>query len=78
MADENPLAAPPKFSPAKVAKGCGCLTASVVLVGAVAIAGDGKPESWGSAIAGLIILILVVGTSGTNGFWNPKDPNQKD
>ncbi len=66
-------AEPRRFQPAKVLKGCGCLTASIVLVVGVAIAGDGRPEAWGSAIAGLVILIMVVGTSGTNGFWNPKE-----
>lgn len=72
-APTEPTDARRRIHPAKVLKGCGCLTASIALVATVAIAGDGKPEAWGSAIAGLIILIMVVGTSGTNGFWNPKD-----
>jgi hypothetical protein len=73
MAEPEATEEKPRIHPAKVIKGCGCLTASIVLVLTVAIAGDWKPEAWCSAIAGLVILIMVVGTSGTNGFWNPKE-----
>ena len=57
---------------AKFAKGCGCLTASVVLAVGVAFMGKGEMESWGSGIIGVLFLILVVGSSGLTGFWNKK------
>jgi hypothetical protein len=54
----------------KVAKGCGCLIASTVLVVGVALVGKGDMASWGSGIIGVLFLILVVGSSGLTGFWN--------
>ena len=56
----------------KVAKGCGCLIASVILAVGVAIVGKGDKASWGSGIIGVLFLILVVGSSGLTGFWNKK------
>jgi hypothetical protein len=56
----------------KVAKGCGCLIASVVLAVGVAVVGKGDKASWGSGIIGVLFLILVVGSSGLTGFWNKK------
>jgi hypothetical protein len=55
-----------------VLKGCGCLIASFVLAGGVALAGNNDPASWGSALIGVLFLILVVGSSGLTGFWNKK------
>ena len=54
----------------KFAKGCGCLTASVVQAVGVAVMGKGDLASWGSGIIGVLFLILVVGSSGLTGFWN--------
>jgi len=53
-----------------VLKGCGCLIASTVLAGGVALMGNNDPASWGSALIGVLFLILVVGSSGLTGFWN--------
>ncbi|MGD8858744.1 MAG: hypothetical protein PVI30_01960 [Myxococcales bacterium] len=58
----------PGYGPAFM-KGCGCITASVILAVAVALVGKGEFASWGSGIIGVLFLILVVGTSGTNGWW---------
>jgi len=55
-----------------VLKGCGCLLASSVLAGGVALVGNNDPASWGSALIGVLFLILVVGSSGLTGFWNKK------
>jgi hypothetical protein len=55
-----------------VLKGCGCLMASSVLAGGVALVGNNDPASWGSALIGVLFLILVVGSSGLTGFWNKK------
>jgi hypothetical protein len=55
-----------------VLKGCGCLFASTVLAGGVALVGNNDPASWGSALIGVLFLILVVGSSGLTGFWNKK------
>jgi hypothetical protein len=52
-----------------LAKGCGCTTACVLLGVGIAVAGNGDVESWGSGVIGVLILIWVVGTSGTNGFF---------
>jgi hypothetical protein len=67
------LASPPEreIGP-MLLKGCGCLVASTVLAVGVAIAGRGNIESIGSALIGVLFLILVVGSSGLTGFWNKK------
>jgi hypothetical protein len=52
----------------KVAKGCGCTTASVLLAIGVGLAGGGVPESWGSALVGVLFLLLIVGSSGLTGW----------
>lgn len=41
----------------------------VPLVLGVAWAGDGRPESWVSGLIGLLALIGVIMTSGSNGFY---------
>ena len=55
-----------------VLKGCGCLLASSILAVGVAVVGRNDPASWGSALIGVLFLILVVGSSGLTGFWNKK------
>jgi hypothetical protein len=55
-----------------VLKGCGCLVASSVLAIGVALVGHNDPASWGSALIGVLFLILVVGSSGLTGFWHKK------
>ena len=45
---------------------------SIVLGVGVAVVGDNKPESIGSALIGILFVVMVVGSSGVNGFWNPK------
>ena len=45
---------------------------SLVLGVGVAVVGDNKPESIGSALIGILFVVMVVGSSGVNGFWNPK------
>jgi hypothetical protein len=52
-----------------VAKGCGCLTVSVVLATSVAIAAGGDAGAWAAGISGVLFLVMVVATSGSNGFW---------
>jgi len=54
----------------RIAKGCGCLVACVVLAAGVAFVGKGDVASWGSALVGVLFLVLVVGSSGLTGFWN--------
>lgn len=54
------------------AKGCGWLLLSVVLAVGVAVAGHGDVESWGSALAGVVILLLVLGSSGLTGVRKSK------
>jgi hypothetical protein len=46
---------------------------SIVLGVGVAVVGDNKPESIGSALIGILFVVMVVGSSGVNGFWNPKN-----
>ena len=57
----------------KIAKWIGYSLLSVVLAVGVAVVGDNKPESIGSALIGVLFVVMVVGSSGVNGFWNPKD-----
>jgi hypothetical protein len=57
---------------ARIAKGCGCLVACAVLGAGVAFVGRGDLASWGSALVGVLFLILVVGSSGLTGFWHDK------
>ena len=55
----------------KFAKGCGWTLLSIALVaGVVVFGGHGDATSWGSAIAGAIILIGVLGSSGLTGWWH--------
>ena len=46
---------------------------SITLAVGVALVGDFKIESIGSALIGGVFVVMVVGSSGVNGFWNPKD-----
>ena len=53
-----------------IAKGCGWTLLAIVLGIGVAMFGHGEIESWGSALVGVIFLILIMGTSGLTGWWN--------
>ena len=53
-------------------KGCGWTLLSIVLGVGVAVAGKGDFESVGSALAGIVILLLVLTSSGLTDFWNDK------
>ena len=57
----------PSYAP-KFLKGCGCAVACIILAVGVALAGNGDFESGGSGIAGVVILVFVVYTSGLTGF----------
>ncbi len=52
------------------AKGCGCLLITSVLGVGVALVGHGEVESWGSALVGVLFLVLIMGSSGLTGWWN--------
>ena len=52
------------------AKGCGLLVICVVLGVGVAFVGEGEVASWGSAIVGVLFLVLVMGSSGLTGWWH--------
>jgi hypothetical protein len=54
----------------KLLKGCGCLFVLVILAVGVAMLGDSEPASWGSALLGVVILLVIVGSSGLIGWWN--------
>lgn len=49
-------------------KGCGCLVALSALGFGVAMAGGGATESWGSALVGVLFLLMIVGSSGLIGW----------
>jgi hypothetical protein len=51
-------------------KGCGCLFGLAVLALGVAVVGGGESSSWGSALFGVVILLIIVGSSGLIGWWN--------
>jgi hypothetical protein len=53
----------------KAAKGCGCLVVSVILASSVAFAAGGDAGAWAAGISGVLFLVMVVATSGSNGFW---------
>lgn len=57
----------------KIAKWVGYSVLSLALAIGVAVVGDNKPESIGSALIGILFVVMVAGSSGVNGFWNPKD-----
>lgn len=57
----------------KAARWIGYSLLSIVLGIGVALVGDFQVESIGSALIGVLFVVLVVGSSGVNGFWNPKD-----
>ena len=67
---EPPSEPSPRNIPLTVAKGCGCLVVLVVLAVGVALVGGGEASSWGSALFGVVILIVLVGSSGLIGWWN--------
>jgi hypothetical protein len=56
-----------------IAKVIGYSVLSIVLGVGVALVGDFQIASIGSALIGILFVVMVVGSSGVNGFWNPKD-----
>jgi hypothetical protein len=54
----------------KFAKGCGWTLMAVVLGIGVYVASKGDVASIGSALAGIVILIMVLGSSGLTGWWH--------
>jgi hypothetical protein len=52
------------------AKGCGCLVICIVLGVGVAFVGRGELSSVGSALVGVLFLVLIMGSSGLTGWWN--------
>jgi len=59
-----------RIHPWSVIKGCGCVTATLVLGAAVVLASGADTAAIGAGLVGILILVLVVGTSGTNGWWS--------
>ncbi len=51
------------------AKGCGCVVVSLILASSVAFAAGGDAAAWAAGISGVLFLVMVVATSGSNGFW---------
>jgi hypothetical protein len=66
----TPPEPPARNIPLAVAKGCGCLVVLIVLAVGVALVGGGEASSWGSALFGVVILIVLVGSSGLIGWWH--------
>ena len=56
-----------------IAKVIGYSLLSIVLGVGVALVGDFQIASIGSALIGILFVVMVVGSSGVNGFWNPKN-----
>jgi hypothetical protein len=52
------------------AKGCGLLLLCIVLGAGVAVVGKGEIASLGSAIVGVLFLVLILGSSGLTGWWH--------
>jgi hypothetical protein len=50
-------------------KGCGCVTGLLLMAFGILVAGDFNRESWGSAVAAIVIGVLVWMLSGSNGIW---------
>ncbi|HEX7476795.1 MAG TPA: hypothetical protein VF331_03240 [Polyangiales bacterium] len=53
----------------RLAKGCGCTVALVVLGLGILWIGGFDSASWASAILGLVVAVGVFGLSGVNGWW---------
>lgn len=62
----------PSFWPV-ISKVIGYSLLSIVLGVGVAVVGDMQVASIGSALIGILFVVMVVGSSGVNGFWNPKN-----
>ena len=74
----GPIEEPPRKSYASLFfKIFACVLIGIPLVAGVAYAGHGTSESWGSALAGFLILILVMMTSPSIGWWEWIDPERK-
>jgi hypothetical protein len=52
------------------AKGCGLLLLCAVLGVGVAFVGKGEIASVGSAIVGVLFLVIILGSSGLTGWWH--------
>jgi len=62
----------PSFWPV-ISKVVGYSLLSIILGVGVAVVGDMQVASIGSALIGILFVVMVVGSSGVNGFWNPKN-----
>jgi hypothetical protein len=54
------------------AKGCGCMSVCIIFGIGVAVVGRGELASVGSAIVGVLFLVLIVGSSGLTGWWHKR------
>jgi hypothetical protein len=53
-------------------KGCGWFLLAILLGVGVLVAGKGDFSTVGSSLAGIVILLLVLSSSGLTGFWGNK------
>lgn len=53
-------------------KGCGWTLLAILLGVGVLVAGKGDFSTVGSSLAGIVILLLVLSSSGLTGFWDNK------
>lgn len=57
-------------------RGIGYTLACTALAAGVVIGGDGRPEAWGAALIGILFYLMVVGSSGVNGY-HPPPPDER-
>jgi hypothetical protein len=65
----EPQAPKPEKKPRNLLKGCAYTIATFVMAFGILYTGHFKIEAWASAIAAVIIGVLVVRLSGINGGW---------
>jgi hypothetical protein len=53
-------------------KGCGFSLLSIVLAVGVMVASKGDSAAMGSALIGVVFLLLILSSSGLTGFWGDK------
>lgn len=53
-------------------KGCGFSLLAVVLAVGVMVASKGDSAAMGSALIGVVFLLLILSSSGLTGFWGDK------
>ena len=78
-AEPNPTddsSTPPEPAPRSYAplflKGCGFTLLAVVLAVGVMVASKGDSAAVGSALIGVVFLLLILSSSGLTGFWGDK------